>query len=401
MIIFPSIAPTTRSFKDAIYPDKSSKSYAGVEFHRPLCSVPGGYELTIGYKNIDQAEGLLAYNSYLEAKGNFEAITLPTEIFRGMQDSLYWRVQGSLDNTKWYCNNTPVKTFGPSNTVNVEFTFINYAVTNANPFIPGGEGGDSGTECSLWNGEQFGVRINYDYTKVYEGSPDIDANISNIDSGNEFEFLWRLVDIETLEDVTFTDGPARGTVTASFVSTVSIPVAFQNPIPIETNRSLLLLVYTLNTGEYFYSANTWLYIQPNRSPTNTGEPAVCGQQGIQDFDIETYGNIQGPRNLIVGSAESFGVFGLSLGLEDDVNWSLTAPDGSALPTGTFTPETELSGTIPLNTYVPTTFTANPITTETVVCFKAFRVSDSSLVDSRLYRITGCILEPDLPPIPEV
>lgn len=92
---FPSIEPSSRSFKPPVFPSKSHTSQSGVTTRRLFASLPSQAELKLEFKNITDEDVTEIMTAYKTAKGALDDLSLPTAVFRGADGSLTAYLDGS------------------------------------------------------------------------------------------------------------------------------------------------------------------------------------------------------------------------------------------------------------------------------------------------------------------
>lgn len=90
---FPAIAPTGRSYKLGSYPVKRFTSIAGTGVSRLYGSQPTSATLDLEYSNKGDAVASAITTAYETAQGSFGALTLPPEIWAGMDSVLQEQLQ--------------------------------------------------------------------------------------------------------------------------------------------------------------------------------------------------------------------------------------------------------------------------------------------------------------------
>ena len=105
---FPSIKPTTRSFKIGDYPSKPYRSLSGVILKRAFGNRQTGYTLDLTFKNVGDAAELRTHagfakqiiDHYNDVDGTFDKFSLPDRMFAGMDNSLESLIQAP-SNISW------------------------------------------------------------------------------------------------------------------------------------------------------------------------------------------------------------------------------------------------------------------------------------------------------------
>lgn len=92
---FPKIAPSSRSFSAPTFPTTSLVSQSGVTTRRLWGSRPSKGTLDLQFNNVNDEEAGAILNSFSTAKGSVNTLTLPDEIFAGVEDPLKSWLDGS------------------------------------------------------------------------------------------------------------------------------------------------------------------------------------------------------------------------------------------------------------------------------------------------------------------
>jgi hypothetical protein len=85
---FPSIRPSSRSFKLGAFPVKKYRTLSGVSVKRSFGNRPFAYELQLGFANIDDDTTASILNHYNNTSGGFSRFTLPDAVFSGVNSNL-------------------------------------------------------------------------------------------------------------------------------------------------------------------------------------------------------------------------------------------------------------------------------------------------------------------------
>lgn len=90
---FPAIAPTSRSYKLGSYPVKRFTSIAGTGVSRIYGSQPSAATLDLEFGNKGDAVALAITTAYEAARGSFDVLSLPPEVWAGMDQDLQEQLQ--------------------------------------------------------------------------------------------------------------------------------------------------------------------------------------------------------------------------------------------------------------------------------------------------------------------
>jgi hypothetical protein len=90
---FPAIAPTSRSYKLGSYPVKRFTSISGTGVSRLYGSQPSAATLDLEFGNKRDAVALAITTAYEDANGSFGELSLPSEVWAGMDRLLQERLQ--------------------------------------------------------------------------------------------------------------------------------------------------------------------------------------------------------------------------------------------------------------------------------------------------------------------
>ena len=87
-ITFPSLVPTSRSFKPPSWPATKKTSQAGVTSIRLWGSRPSDGGMSLTFANIPDADAAAILNAHRAAKGHVLPIVLPNAVLKGMEQEL-------------------------------------------------------------------------------------------------------------------------------------------------------------------------------------------------------------------------------------------------------------------------------------------------------------------------
>jgi len=87
-IAFPSIAPTSRSFRPPEWPTTDQQSQAGVTSVRLWGSKPSNGSLTLAFANIRDERAAQILVAYRQAKGHVLPLLIPPLVLQGMEREL-------------------------------------------------------------------------------------------------------------------------------------------------------------------------------------------------------------------------------------------------------------------------------------------------------------------------
>ena len=93
MTSFPAIRPTSRSVTQGQYAVKRFTSISGTGSTRIYGSQPFGAKLTLEFGNISDENTLLIVQAYENAYGNKNSLSLPSEIWDGMDSQLRLKLE--------------------------------------------------------------------------------------------------------------------------------------------------------------------------------------------------------------------------------------------------------------------------------------------------------------------
>lgn len=92
---FPSVKPTSRSFKPGQFPTKVYRSLSGATVKRSFGNRAFGNEISLEFANVDNATAALILQHYSDTSGGFQRFSLPAEVFIGMSASLQGLIQST------------------------------------------------------------------------------------------------------------------------------------------------------------------------------------------------------------------------------------------------------------------------------------------------------------------
>lgn len=87
-VAFPSIPPTSRSFRPPEWPTSDQQSQAGVTSVRLWGSKPSGASLTLAFANIRDERAAQILGAYRQAKGHVLPLLIPPVVLRGIEREL-------------------------------------------------------------------------------------------------------------------------------------------------------------------------------------------------------------------------------------------------------------------------------------------------------------------------
>lgn len=101
MANFPSITPTSRSFKPGVYPQKAYRSLNGAVVKRTYGNSPFGATLELGFDNISDASVVTIIDHYRSQTAANARFSLSANVTAGMSSTLAARADASVDNLRW------------------------------------------------------------------------------------------------------------------------------------------------------------------------------------------------------------------------------------------------------------------------------------------------------------
>lgn len=107
MAAFPSITPTSRSFKPGVYPQKQYRSLNGTAIKRTFGNSPYGASLELEYQNIPDASAATLVDHYRSQTAANRRFLLSSNVTAGMTGGLAQRADASLDNLRWEYSGPP------------------------------------------------------------------------------------------------------------------------------------------------------------------------------------------------------------------------------------------------------------------------------------------------------
>lgn len=97
---FPSVKPSSRSFKPGTFPTKVYRALSGATVKRSFGNRAYGYELSLEFTNVTDAVATQIVSHYISNSAGFTRFTLPNELFAGMSTALRAQVQAPTQ-IKW------------------------------------------------------------------------------------------------------------------------------------------------------------------------------------------------------------------------------------------------------------------------------------------------------------
>ena len=103
-VLFPNLAPTSRSFQAPRFPSTSSTSQGGVVTRRLWGSQPSQGALSLTFANISDNNASLLLAAYAAAKGPTLELVLPPLVFDGINDVLKLGIDNATaaQGLKWF-----------------------------------------------------------------------------------------------------------------------------------------------------------------------------------------------------------------------------------------------------------------------------------------------------------
>lgn len=93
MTIFPSLTPTSRRVIQGQYAVKRFTTISGTGNTRRYSSQPFNSSLELSFDNISDSSALAIVNCYESAGGSFDALTLPSSLWDGVDPALQQKLQ--------------------------------------------------------------------------------------------------------------------------------------------------------------------------------------------------------------------------------------------------------------------------------------------------------------------
>lgn len=87
-ILFPNIAPTSRSFRPPVWPTTEKRAQAGVTSVRLWGSKPTDGSLSLGFTNIRDSLAAQIIATWNQAKGHVLPLELSPSVLKGMEQEL-------------------------------------------------------------------------------------------------------------------------------------------------------------------------------------------------------------------------------------------------------------------------------------------------------------------------
>jgi hypothetical protein len=123
-VTFPSIKPSSRSFAAAEYPVTVYKAQSGATVRRLWGSSSSNATLRLSFRNISDTDTTAILSAHQQAKGNFDSLTLPNELFDGASSALKQAMVGSGLAWRFAEGNGPTVETTFNGRSNVEVTLV-------------------------------------------------------------------------------------------------------------------------------------------------------------------------------------------------------------------------------------------------------------------------------------
>lgn len=107
MATFPSLTPTSRSFKPGVYPQKQYRALSGAVVKRTYGNSPYGATLQLEYRNIPDSSATTLVDHYRNQTAANQRFLLSANVIAGMTGNLGQRANASLDNLRWEYGEPP------------------------------------------------------------------------------------------------------------------------------------------------------------------------------------------------------------------------------------------------------------------------------------------------------
>jgi hypothetical protein len=122
-ITFPSIKPSSRSFKLGSFPTKVYRALSGATAKRSFGNRPFGYEIQLTFSNIDDTKVSQLLKHYMDTSGGFSRFLLPPSVFAGMDATLQSYAEAP-STIRWEYTGPPEVESVIENISNVQLTLI-------------------------------------------------------------------------------------------------------------------------------------------------------------------------------------------------------------------------------------------------------------------------------------
>ena len=122
-ITFPSIVPSSRSFKLGSFPTKVYRALSGATTKRSFGNRPFSYEMQLGFSNIDDVKVSQILQHYMDTSGGFSRFSLPASVFTGMDATLQGYAQAPAT-IRWEYTGPPEVESIKRNISNVQLTLM-------------------------------------------------------------------------------------------------------------------------------------------------------------------------------------------------------------------------------------------------------------------------------------
>jgi hypothetical protein len=107
MASFPSYAPSQRSFKPGIYPQRTYRSLSGVVTKRTFGNMPSQSALDLSFDNVDDVTVAAIIEHYKLQTATNRRFNVSSTTMGGISSSLLALANGSADNLRWEYNGPP------------------------------------------------------------------------------------------------------------------------------------------------------------------------------------------------------------------------------------------------------------------------------------------------------
>jgi hypothetical protein len=107
MAVFPSVTPTSMDFTAPEFPVKTNSSLSGVVSRRIFGNRGSRATLSMNFDNLTDSVAVEFLNSWKDAKGSFDSLTVPSIVFSGAGATLSAYLAQGGDSLVWHFAEPP------------------------------------------------------------------------------------------------------------------------------------------------------------------------------------------------------------------------------------------------------------------------------------------------------
>lgn len=107
MATFPAITPSSMDFTAPEFPVRSNTSLSGVVSRRLFGNRGSKSSLNLSFENLEDAIAAEILTAWNDGRGQFDAVTVPSEVFSGAGPDLLAYLESGGDDLVWHFASAP------------------------------------------------------------------------------------------------------------------------------------------------------------------------------------------------------------------------------------------------------------------------------------------------------